>query len=219
MVLVLVFYYTMFYRRDADMYIPYGRLVPKDFGNGMTVEDFIPKKKSSLACWFVSYFAEHHHRTSVYNRLKSIIPVDMYGGAVNKHLDKNLLPTISRCYFYLSLENSIFKDCITEKLWYNAFVGGAAPVVLGPPRKQYEAVAPKDSFIHVDDFHSLEELGEFLKKLAKDKERYKSYFKWRLTYAVKLFNDWREGFCETCLTVSSLQKFKVYEDLHDWEWK
>ncbi|XP_076122762.1 alpha-(1,3)-fucosyltransferase 7-like [Alosa pseudoharengus] len=212
---------TMSYRRDADIYTPYGSLVPQDFGTGLTVEDFIPKNKSSMACWVVSNFAAHHKRTAVYNKLKTIIPVNVYGGAVNKRLDGNvLLPTISHCYFYLSFENSIFKDYITEKLWYNGFMGGAVPVVLGPPREQYEAVAPKDSFIHVDDFPSVEELGKFLKSLAEDKERYASYFNWKLKYTIlKRFGNWRGEFCKICPKVSSLQKHKVYEDLHTWEWQ
>ena len=211
---------TMSYRLDADITSPYGRLVPQNFGTGSTVEDFIPKDKSSLACWVVSNYAPHHKRTEVYNKLKTIIPVDVYGGAVNKRLDdKTLLPTISRCYFYLAFENSISRDYITEKFWYNALVGGAVPVVLGPPREQYEAVAPKDSFIHVDDFSSVEDLGEFLRKLAEDKQRYASYFNWRLKYTAKRFGDWKEEFCRICPKVSSLQKQKVYNDLDAWERK
>ncbi|XP_062410466.1 alpha-(1,3)-fucosyltransferase 7-like [Sardina pilchardus] len=213
---------TMSYRRDADIYTPYGSLVPQDFGSGITVEDFIPKKKTSLACWVVSNFAAHHKRTAIYNQLKRIIPVTVYGGGVNKHLDrKALLPTISHCYFYLAFENSIFKDYITEKLWYNGLMGGAVPVVLGPPREQYELVAPKDSFIHVDDFPSLKELGKFLKKLAKDKERYASFFNWKLKYrsTANQYVDWRERFCKICPKASSLQKHKVYKDLYSWEYQ
>ncbi|XP_012694150.2 alpha-(1,3)-fucosyltransferase 7-like [Clupea harengus] len=211
---------TMSYRLDSDICSPYGRLVPQNFGTGLTVEEFIPKNKSSLACWVVSNYAPHHKRTEVYNKLKTIIPVDVYGGAVNKHLDeKTLISTISRYYFYLSFENSISRDYITEKFWYNAFIGGAVPVVLGPSREQYEAVAPKDSFIHVDDFRSIEELGEFLRKLAKDKQHYASYFNWRLKYTVKRFGDWKDEFCRICPKVSSFQTQKVYDDLDAWEWK
>ncbi|XP_062389430.1 alpha-(1,3)-fucosyltransferase 7-like [Sardina pilchardus] len=214
------FNYTMSYRRDADFYTPYGSLVPQDFHTGMTAEDFAPKKKTSLACWVVSNFLAHHKRTAVYNRLKTIIPVNVYGAAVNKRLDgKVMLDTISQCYFYLSFENSIFKDYITEKLWYNGFMGGAVPVVLGPPREQYEAVAPKDSFIHVDDFPTLEELGEFLKRLAEDKKRYASYFNWKRKYTVKRFDGDGERFCKICPKVSSLPKHKVYDELYTWEWQ
>ncbi|XP_031421423.1 alpha-(1,3)-fucosyltransferase 7-like [Clupea harengus] len=214
------FNYTMSYRRDSDIYTPYGHLVPSQAPNGTTVDDFIPKGKTSLACWIVSNYNGGHERTAVYNRLKNIIPVDVYGGAVNKRLSsENLIPTVSRYYFYLSFENSIFRDYITEKVWRNAFAGGAVPVVLGPPREQYEAVMPKDSFIHVNDFSSVEELGHFLKTLAEDKERYATYFNWRLNSTFSFFTDWREELCKICPQVRSLQRQKVYDDLHGWDWQ
>ncbi|KAL2082083.1 hypothetical protein ACEWY4_021901 [Coilia grayii] len=215
------FNYTMFYRHDADFCTPYGWLEPHSVRTGMTVEDFIPKNKSSLACWIVSNFKAKYERTLIYNKLKKVIPVDLYGGAVHRRLPtKALLPTISHCYFYLTFENSIFEDYITEKLWRNAFGGGAVPVVLGPPRKNYEAMIPKDSFIHVDDFSSIEELGEFLKKLAGDRERYATYFKWKLNYTVVRHSNWLlEPYCQICTKLTTLQTPKVYWDLQAWEWK
>ncbi|XP_062410512.1 alpha-(1,3)-fucosyltransferase 7-like isoform X2 [Sardina pilchardus] len=213
------FNYTMYYRRDADIYAPYGRMIEKkDLGTEVKVKDLIPKRKTHLACWVVSSFLPNHKRTAVYQKLSNVIPIVVYGGAVNNSLNSDsLLQTISHCYFYLAFENSIFRDYITEKFWYNAFMGGAVPVVLGPPREQYEAVAPKDSFIHVDDFSSIEELGEFLKKLIVDKERYASYFNWKLKYKV-LTNYWIKHLCESCPRFSSLQTPKIYKDLDAWLW-
>lgn len=210
---------TMSYNRDADFYVPYGKLVAKAPVEGATVHDFIPKTKSSLACWVVSNYLPQHRRTSVYNELKKVIQVDIYGRAVDKSLSpSSLLPTISRCYFYLSFENSQFRDYITEKFWYNALMGGAVPVVLGPPRSHYEAVAPKGSFIHVDDFSSVEELGTFLKNLAEDKERYASYFAWHLNYTVQQFTGWDRKMCTICAKAEGLQPEQIYTDLQAWEW-
>ncbi|XP_063050350.1 alpha-(1,3)-fucosyltransferase 7-like [Engraulis encrasicolus] len=215
------FNYTMSYRHDADFFTPYGWLRRREGGTGMTVDDFIPKNKSSLACWVVSNYQAHHERAKVYNKLKEVIKVNVYGGAVGPRLDgEQLLPTISRCHFYLSFENSIFQDYITEKLWKNAFLGGAVPVVLGPSRQNYEAMIPKDSFIHVDDFSSVEELGTFLKILAEDRERYASYFKWKLNYTVETYSHWLvEPYCEICTKRTTLQTPKVYWNLQNWEWK
>lgn len=214
------FNYTMCYRRDADIYSPYASLLPSKAPRGMTVHDFVPKGKTTLACWVVSNYSPTQKRAKVYMALKNVISVDLYGAAFNKRISfQNLLPTISRCYFYLAFENSIATDYITEKVWRNAFMGGAVPVVLGPPREQYEAVLPNNSFIHVDDFSSEEELGHFMKTLAEDKERYATYFTWRLNYTASHVKDWRERFCNICPQVSSLPTQKVYEDLHGWNWK
>ncbi|XP_062396192.1 alpha-(1,3)-fucosyltransferase 7-like [Sardina pilchardus] len=214
-----LFNYTMCYRRDSDIYSPYGWLVPSKAPKGTTVEDFIPKGKTALACWVVSNYQARHKRTQVYNKLKDVIPVDVYGGATNRRISGDgLLSTISRYYFYLSFENSIATDYITEKVWKNAFKGGAIPVVLGPPREQYEAVLPKNSFIHVDDFSTVEELGIFMKALAADKERYASYFAWRLNYTVAN-TGWVERLCRICPIFSSLPESKIYTDLHGWDWQ
>ncbi|XP_041952897.1 alpha-(1,3)-fucosyltransferase 7-like isoform X2 [Alosa sapidissima] len=214
------FNYTMCYRRDSDIYAPYGWLVPSKAPIGTTVDDFIPKGKTGLACWIVSNFKARHLRTQVYNKLKNVIPVDVYGGARNKRISADtVLPTISRYYFYLSFENSVATDYITEKVWSNAFKGGAIPVVLGPPREQYEAVLPKNSFIHVNDFSTVEELGHFMKTLAADKERYATYFAWRLNYTVGGYRGLVERLCNVCPILSSLPTSKIYQDLHGWNWQ
>nr|XP_023696434.1 alpha-(1,3)-fucosyltransferase 7-like [Paramormyrops kingsleyae] len=134
-----------------------------------------------------------------------------------KPLDSDqLLPTISRCYFYLAFENSVYRDYITEKLWNNALLAGSVPVVLGPPRANYEAFIPKDSFIHVDDFNSIKELADFLNQLASDKERYESYFRWRRDYDVQKWPGWRDILCRICGLYEHLPSTKVYHNLEAW---
>ncbi|XP_062410594.1 4-galactosyl-N-acetylglucosaminide 3-alpha-L-fucosyltransferase 9-like [Sardina pilchardus] len=208
---------TMTYRRDSDIYTPYGIMLPKKTVSEEPLENFIPKNKDKLVCWVVSNFKPKYLRTAVYQKLKKVIPVEVYGKGGNRTIDQEALtPTISRCYFYLSFENSVHKDYITEKLWYNGYRSGAVPVVLGPSREEYEAVADKDSFIHVNDFNTVEELGVFLKNLTVDKERYASYFSYRRKYnAVRKF--WTESLCKFCPTISTLPPYKVYEDLDAWQ--
>ncbi|XP_030623819.1 alpha-(1,3)-fucosyltransferase 7 [Chanos chanos] len=201
----------MSYRRDADITIPYGKVIER----GEDPIDFsIPKNKSILACWVVSNYQYQHKRTAVYEKLKKVIPVTVYGHAMRKPLTKSsLIPTISKCYFYLAFENTESADYITEKLWRNSFQAGAVPVVLGPPPSHYEAVAPPHSFIHVDTFSSVETLGKFLENLAKDKENYESYFEWHKNYKVKLYTDWRERLCTICTVYDRLPQNKVYQTL------
>ena len=60
-------------------------------------------------------------------------------------------------------------------------MSGSVPIVAGPPREDYEAVAPKDSFIHVDDFDTLDKLAERINYLIDpaNNEEYMKYHAWR----------------------------------------
>ncbi|KAL2092631.1 hypothetical protein ACEWY4_012429 [Coilia grayii] len=208
-----LFNWTMSYRQDADIFMPYGRMIPRRTNQSFV----IPWNRSCLASWVVSNYNRHHQRSQVYHNLRKHIPIKVYGSANRRPLAKRaLLPTIARCHFYLAFENSISRDYITEKLWRNAFQAGTVPVVLGPPRSNYETFVPRDSFIHVDDFSSTKELASFLKRLAANRTHYESYFKWHEEYAVHVPSDWRERLCHICKYYTELPPFNVYHDLQGW---
>ncbi|XP_054468678.1 alpha-(1,3)-fucosyltransferase 7 [Anoplopoma fimbria] len=210
-----IFNMTITYRRDADITIPYGELLPREVEDHLVEE--VPLNKSSLVCWVVSNYRSLHRRSQVYKELNAIVPVKVYGRWTKRRLSsKALLPTISRCYFYLAIENTVAKDYVTEKLWRNAFQGGAVPVVLGPSLDDYKAVAPPNSFIHVDEFASVKDLGKYLQDLAADKKRYSEYFTWKNQWKVKLYTDWRERLCKICSQYNSLPQEKVYTNLEAW---
>lgn len=80
--------------------------------------------------------------------------------------------------FYLSFENSNCRYYITEKFYTNGLGSGLLPIVMGAPRKDYEEKAPYNSFIHVDDFASPEELANYLHLLDKNDHLYNEYFEW-----------------------------------------
>lgn len=210
-----VFNMTISYRRDADITIPYGQLQPREADG--PPPDAIPSNKSFLVCWVISNYKNQHRRSKVYKELRGVIPVQVYGHWGRKPLSSEaLLPTISRCFFYLAFENSISKDYITEKLWRNSYQGGAVPVVLGPSVEDYQAVAPPRSFIHVDSFASTRALAAHLQQLAADQRRYRQYFTWRRDWKVKLVTDWRERLCRICPRFTRLPQHRVYTNLHDW---
>ncbi|XP_071337951.1 alpha-(1,3)-fucosyltransferase 7 [Trachinotus anak] len=209
-----LFNLTMSYRRDADISIPYGKTV---LGGGNKLGFQAAPNRSCLVSWVVSRYHPHQARAGVYQSLKKYIPIEVYGRWSKKPLsDKKLLPTIAKCLFYLSFENSKSKDYISEKLWRNAFQAGAIPVVLGPSRATYEALAPPGSFIHVDDFRDTVQLAAHLKHQAADRQAYEKYFQWHHTHRIKTFTDWRERLCQICLKYSSLPANRVYQDLESW---
>ncbi|KAM9794508.1 alpha-(1,3)-fucosyltransferase 7 isoform X1 [Syngnathus typhle] len=205
---------TISYRRDADITIPYGERLAKEAEEENPVQD-VARNKSFLACWVVSNYRSHYRRSQIFEELRAIIPVKVYGRwSKTKLTPEALLPTISRCYFYLAFENSEAKDYITEKLWRNAYLSGAVPVVLGAPVQDYKDLAPPHSFIHVDEFASVKELAEYLLQVAGDQKRYSEYFLWKKNWKVKNTVKWSERLCKICF--SHLPPNKVYADLAAW---
>lgn len=203
------FNWMMTYRQDSDIFIPYGKLVPN---RSATVN--IPAK-TNLVSWVISNYHRTQKRAEVYKNLSKYLHVNIYGKANNKPLCKDcLLPTISKSKFYLAFENSIHRDYITEKLWRNSLLAGTVPVVLGPPRANYEQFVPADSFIHVNDFGSLEELATFLKTM--NSSRYQQFFAWQRRFSVKLYTDWRERICTICTAYPHLPHGRLYPDLQTW---
>ncbi|XP_029916245.1 alpha-(1,3)-fucosyltransferase 7 [Myripristis murdjan] len=208
-----LFNWTMSYRRDADIFIPYGKTVPEI--DNLNYE--VPQNRSCLVSWVVTKYHSDQARAAIYQSLKNYLPIEVYGGWTKRYLSKKeLLPTIGRCLFYLAFENSEATDYISEKLWRNAFQAGAVPVVFGPNRATYEALAPPGSFIHVKDFHSHADLAAYLKSLASDRQAYEAYFQWHRTHRIKTYTDWRERLCQICVNYARLPTNKVYFDLESW---
>ncbi|XP_034025410.1 alpha-(1,3)-fucosyltransferase 7 [Thalassophryne amazonica] len=210
------FNWTMTYRRDADIPVPYGLTLPGGEGHHYTP----PENRSCLISWVVSRYLPDQARARVYQSLKKHVHIEVYGKWSNKPLShNNLLPTISRCLFYLAFENSEATDYITEKLWRNSFQAGVVPVVLGPSRTTYEALAPPGSFIHVADFKSTAHLAAYLKSLSSDRQAYEAYLHWHRTHKIKTYTDWRERLCQICVRYPTLPPNKVYEDLQGWVYR
>ena len=67
--------------------------------------------------------------------------------------------------FYLAFENSNCKDYVTEKFFTNALHNGVVPIAMGASMEEYAAIAPPNSFLHVDQFGSPADLAEYLKVL------------------------------------------------------
>ncbi|XP_009984387.1 PREDICTED: galactoside 3(4)-L-fucosyltransferase-like [Tauraco erythrolophus] len=207
-----VFNLTMSYRRDSDIYTPYGQLhlltEPQPFN--------IPPK-TKLVAWIVSNWKPALQRVKYYEELKKHITVDIYG---KQHLPlsrDDVLSTMSQYSFYLAFENSQHEDYITEKLWKNALTAGTVPVVLGPPRENYELFLPPDSFIHVDDFASPADLAQYLQELSKDSERYQRYFQWRKWLKPSPGPSWAVHVCRACLFLQTTEaRYRVVPHLSRW---
>ncbi|XP_065103948.1 4-galactosyl-N-acetylglucosaminide 3-alpha-L-fucosyltransferase 9-like [Paramisgurnus dabryanus] len=214
-----LFNLTLSYREDSDIPVR-SRLTSRKIPD----ENFEIPKKEKLICWVVSNNADRTGvgtRNNYYKELSKHVYVHVYGKAYGTFLDyKDYFPTIASCKFYLSFENSIHKDYITEK-FNGPLAVGTVPVVLGPPRKNYEKFVPGDSFIHVDDFPDAKSLAEYLQRLDKDDEAYRRYFNWRRHFSTRphliLKNqEFVLAICTACDYVGRHKEYKVAHDIYKW---
>ncbi|XP_066524458.1 4-galactosyl-N-acetylglucosaminide 3-alpha-L-fucosyltransferase 9-like [Hoplias malabaricus] len=210
----VLFNLTSNYRTDADIWIPYGRIVEIS----ETDEPFQIPLKDKLVCWIVSHWNIKLKRVQYFNELTKHIKVDAYGRHFEQRIDnEDYNKVVSSCKFYLSFENSIHKDYITEKV-FNPMRLGTVPVVLGPPRENYEEFIPRDSFIHVDDFQSPRELAEHLKALDQNQEMYERFFSWRKDYVSTHNEVSRLHACKVCEHIQNHRGFKIVKNITKWYW-
>ncbi|XP_077341082.1 alpha-(1,3)-fucosyltransferase 4 [Lithobates pipiens] len=206
-----IFNWTMSYRVDSDIFVPYGYLFSRKRS-----KIILPRKKK-LVAWVISNWNEDHERVQYYNQLREYIDIDIYGHYGMDLKQDNIVKTVSDYKFYLAFENSLHTDYITEKLWRNAFKSSAVPIVMGPSRYNYEMFIPRNSFIHVDDFSSPRKLAMYLKFLDKNMHMYRRYFTWRKRYDVHVTSFWDEHYCTACETVKAGgSQHRTVRDLAGW---
>ena len=94
----------------------------------------------------------------------------------------SLLLSIILSRFYLSFENALCRDYITEKA-FNSLKLNTIPVVLGG--SDYESILPPGSFINARQFYSPEHLANYLYKVLNNSTLHDSYFQWRPYYNIQ----------------------------------
>ncbi|KAK2834006.1 hypothetical protein Q7C36_014707 [Tachysurus vachellii] len=205
---------TSNYRRDSDVWVPYGRLVEVSEKE----KTFQIPTKDKIVCWIVSNWNPNFKRVKYFTELSKHIKVEAYGRHFNRYIgSEDYNKILSSCKFYLSFENSIHKDYFTEKL-FNPMDVGTVPVVLGPPRENYEEVIPSDSFIHVDDFKSPQELAEHLRYMDQNQEAYERYFTWRQYFTALGSPFGLEHACRSCEHIKNNKAYRVFKNLNKWYW-
>ncbi len=211
--------------RDSDVYFPYGhftsrpfkRIPPINVTNMMT-------SKGRLVAWIVSNCNAHSKREQFVRQLQKYIPVDIYGRCGGEcPVPAENAAGIANCYdyvqsthkFYLSFENSLCKDYITEK-FFNALSRNIVPVVYGGIEpEEYLKIAPNHSFINARQFKSAEDLASYLMYLDKNDDEYLRYFKWKDEYEVKTSEDL--GWCNLCQRLyDRFRTLEVQQSYYKW---
>jgi hypothetical protein len=213
-----VFNSTATYMDTSAVRAKYGgtllRTVPEKIENYAYTKD-----KGVL--WFVSNCETQSSRIrqQFVNKLKQYINIDIYGlcGQPDPcNFDKACLRELkSRYRFYLSLENSLCPDYITEKFWV-ALMNKMVPVVMGASLEEYQRVAPPNSFIHVSQFSSARKLAEYLTFLTHDNDAYNNYMAWRQSYTIESDSYRKHVACQLCSLAHEKGFHQEAFSLGDW---
>lgn len=222
------FNWTATYRRDSDFFVPYGSYVSLD--GQSDPQSFEPENlnyasgKDKLAIFGISNHCGGQ-RMDIIRGLMKYIDISFFGKCATQFDTKNIISCphnlgkgcaeeIKRYKFYLSFENSLCKDYITEKYWRNALERGLVPVVFGASNYTSDEVIP-GSFIKVADFDSIRSLANYLVYLDKNDVAYNQYFKWKTKYKPVKYNFW---LCQLCKALHDPTKPpKIYHNIsHFW---
>uniref|UniRef100_A0A182QLS1 Fucosyltransferase n=1 Tax=Anopheles farauti TaxID=69004 RepID=A0A182QLS1_9DIPT len=228
------FNWTMTYRLDSDVLFNYLNIVDLEsgeviapavrpswrngyyeFANDSLTEIVSGKRK--MAAQFVSHCGALSGRDRLVERMQQAgLEVDVYGACGTLKCKRGnpecnrMLDTLY--WFYLSFENSLCVDYVTEKL-YNALEHNIVPVVFGGA--DYNRFMPPGSYINVQDYATVEELSTYLLYLRDNPHEYVKYFWWKQHYALER----TQPFCDLCKklhTVGTREKIQYYRDIKAW---
>ncbi|CDW55714.1 Glyco transf 10 domain containing protein [Trichuris trichiura] len=223
---------TMSYRRDSDIFSPYGyfRLREKPLKTTRAVWRRIALSKSKILFWIANSCNTSSKREVYVQKLKQYMQVDAYGNCGNLKCQKanatyeKVHPceqTLKKDYkFYLAFETSVCEDYVTEKV-FNLLDSHLVPIVF--KRSIAQPLLPKGSFIAADDFNDPKELADYLNYLNKNWEAYIQYYKWKGFYEVAPFpKGIHAGMCMLCAKLRTescyrtIQPSKNAIDIKQW---
>ena len=202
-----VFNWTMTYKSDSDIFVPYAYYFQKTGKNAEhnSSKDY-SKGKDRLVAWTVSHCGKQ--RDKLVKKLMEYISVHVYGGCASKFSqnrqcrrgDENCMKTLRRYKFYLAFENGNCIDYISEKYWINSLQNDIVPVVFGGGNYSNSKLAVPGSYINVMDFKSAKDLADYLVMLDKNDTAYNEYFSWKERYYVDVPPSWT---CKLCAMLNN----------------
>ncbi|XP_065578654.1 alpha-(1,3)-fucosyltransferase C-like [Artemia franciscana] len=206
------FNWTITYRTDSDIILFYGEIKKREI---RIKNQFKNSTKNNWVAWMVSNCFTSSGREDYVKELSKHIPIEIYGDCGSSSCPKSRM---KQCYemiekdykFYLSFENSLCKDYVTEKL-FNVLQYDIIPVVYGAA--DYDRILPANSYINAMN-HSPEELANILKEIGNDPSKYKKYLMWKEDYYVNFIME--PPFCKLCKKLHTDSENKVYEDFKKW---
>lgn len=238
------FDWSMSYRTDSQIFCPYHYFVPlaeidvatKNSNNTDWGESELEnnndwttplEKRPKIAFWIVSNCDTHSKRERYVHELKKYVQVDIFGDCgqpCRRNETYDCIRDLIKEYkFYISFENAVCRDYISEKFGYR-MASNLVPIVLR--REDYDRIVPHDSssnqssqhssgeqnrsryfFIAADDFNSPKDLADYLLFLDQHPKEYLKFFDWRKKWRIVSGGN-RYCYCDMCS--------KLYQDRERW---
>ncbi|XP_024935501.1 galactoside 3(4)-L-fucosyltransferase-like isoform X2 [Cephus cinctus] len=221
-----LFNWSMSYRSDSDVPVPYGRTIDRQVDVDLTEFYDMFKKKNNLVAIMGSNCGGSNGRWNYVKHLKNLLGdhLDIYGhclqGNINAcpgHFDNDC--TVLESYkFYLAFENSNCKEYLTEKTFWHGYHKWAVPIIMGAAQSECEKLLPPKSYLHVEDFASPAVLATYLLYLHRHDDEYFTFHQWRRHYKVinehGYFGSASKHYCRLCEALHyNSPKAKTYQNL------
>lgn len=201
-----MFNWSITYGKSSDFSMPYASII-----KGMTTIErnytAMFHKKTGLVAWVVSHCKAISGRDEYVRELRKFLPVDIYGKCGNLTCTRSgttCLTQISEKYkFFLSFENSLCKDYVTEKVFsifdqkYNI-----VPVIRGAPN--IDEYVPRKTYLNAFNFETPKDLAYRIRRLGNNEQEYNSYLMEKHKYRPYYASFFR-AMCSLC------EKFNTYK--------
>ncbi|KAL3852022.1 hypothetical protein ACJMK2_015711 [Sinanodonta woodiana] len=211
------FNWTMTYRLDSDIPHPYGVLLTNPNPTNRNYRTVFRAKKK-FAVWLVSHCGAVSRRDAFVRLLQKYVPVDIFGACGENCSSEagECTDVMAKDYkFYLSFENSLCKDYITEK-FFKYFPLDFITVQRG--HSDYDSMLPNDTYINTAKFSTVKELANFMRRLAENEDEYILYLKAKDRYVAHR-QPWTycNALCDICRRLNNLETYKKsYNDIASW---
>ncbi|XP_062612779.1 alpha-(1,3)-fucosyltransferase C-like [Saccostrea cucullata] len=225
--------WTISYRRDADLPFIDGYYSVKRNNDRGRKKDSNATKRG--IAWFVSHCNTSSKRETFVNILNKTTAIDIYGHC--GHLKAPNCPKAridaireswglqhSKCFdildkkyiFYLSFENALCRDYITEKGLHHVTQHDVIPIMRGSAN--YSIFKPPKSYIDTQDFSSVQQLSKYLKEVEKNKNMQEEFLHWKKHYESQYpIENWRSNMCNICQRLNNPTKYtRIYNDIYKW---
>ncbi|XP_060065563.1 alpha-(1,3)-fucosyltransferase C-like [Ylistrum balloti] len=227
----------MTYRRDSDFHFVHGQFSKVSSPYKERELDRMLMAKTKTAVAFISHCTIQSRRLEYIRKLRKYgVDVDIYGKCgtlkCNSGLNRseelkaawNVSPNLkmtkdcfnvldSRYKFYLSFENSLCDDYVSEKSLHLVLRHNIVPIIRDA--SNHSLFHPPKSYLDTKDFKNVESLANHIKKLSRNFREYKKYFHWKKYYTVETVSAvLQSNLCQICERLHNQHKYqRVYRDI------